>query len=201
MTQPDDDVRLDEQHAAAVRYLVAHADQVGRASGREPMREALLLTRGRWPRRHGWPVVPRLGTPWQDTVSAERHGWRCRAAYLPGLADMVFEVDYQICRRCRLEQPYTLPRYQRRGLARASLAALRVDQPGLSWHTLRQHLYEGRAFWIAVGQDCRVATDRGRCVRTSRRADGRIGGYDHRTPGQGQQVGDPGDVPLRVRQA
>ncbi|OZV71803.1 hypothetical protein CA850_32870 [Micromonospora echinospora] len=69
---------------------------------------------------------------------------------------MVFEVDYQICRRCRLgwvEQPYTLPRYQRRGLARAGLAALRVDHPGLTWHTLGQHLSEGRAFWIAAGQD------------------------------------------------
>ena len=41
MTEPDE-ARLDDQHAAAIRHLVAHPEQVGRASGREPVREALL---------------------------------------------------------------------------------------------------------------------------------------------------------------
>lgn len=121
MTEPDE-ARLDDQQAAAVRYLVTHPEQVGRASGREPVREALLwLTRGRWPRQHGWPVVPRLGTPWQDTVSNERIGWRmCTAnprghdtGYGDTRDEFVFEVDYQPCHQCRIgwvEQPHTLER-------------------------------------------------------------------------------------------
>jgi hypothetical protein len=96
------------------------------ASGREPWRDAVgWLSRGRYGRRTGWPRVPRLGTPWQDTISGERRGWRQRAAYLDG--HEVFAVDYQVCRRCRLgwvEQPYTVERYQRCGLASAGLAAL-----------------------------------------------------------------------------
>jgi hypothetical protein len=58
---------------AAVRRLARLADQVGRASGREPWREfKQWISRGRLGRRTGWPVVPDLPTPWQDTVSAER---------------------------------------------------------------------------------------------------------------------------------
>ena len=68
---------LDPRRAEAIRDLIASTDHLGRVSGREPWREVLLwLTRGRWGRRPGWPVVPRLTTPWQDTVSGERPGWR-----------------------------------------------------------------------------------------------------------------------------
>lgn len=149
-------------HDAAIRELLASTGQVGRVSGREPWRELLLrLTRGRWPQRHGWPVVPQLATPWQDTVSAERPGWRMRAANLRGRADdgldrdeFVFEVDYQLCPQCRIgwvEQPYTLPPYQRRGLAAAGLAALRTENPGFTWHTLGGHINGSPAFWDTVG--------------------------------------------------
>lgn len=130
------------------------ASHVGRAPGREPVRAALKwLTRGRLGSRHGWPVVPVLGTPWQDTVSAERNGWRQRAAYLGG--HQVFAVDYQVCGRCGLgwvEQPYTDPRYQRCGLAAAGLAALRAEHPGLEWHTLGGHLGGSGPSWLAVGK-------------------------------------------------
>jgi hypothetical protein len=128
--------RLDEQQAEAVRRLITATDQVGRVSERDPWRELLRrISRGRWGQRHGWPVIPVLDTPWQDTVSAERPGWRLRAANLDG--EFAFTVDYQICAECQLgwvEQPYTVPRYQRRGLAAAGLAALRAEHPGLSWH-------------------------------------------------------------------
>ncbi len=166
MSELDDGGCPDEHEVAAVRYLVEHPDQVGRASGRDgSVREALRwLTRGRWPCTHDRPYVPRLGTPWQDTTSPGRPGWRCRGAYLPrtdeGVFDedeeAVFEVDYRTCPDCRIgwvQQPYTLPRYQRNGLARAGMAALRAEHPGLSWHTLGRHLAEGHAFWIAAGQD------------------------------------------------
>ena len=104
--------------------------------------------------RHGWPVVPVQTTPRQDTISAERHGWRTRTANLDG--DFAFAVDYRICHRCRLgwvEHPYTHPRYQRHGLASAGLAALRTEHPGLSWHTLGGHFRSSQPFWAAVGPD------------------------------------------------
>jgi hypothetical protein len=87
-------------------------------------------------------------------MSTERPGWRERAATLAD--EVVFAVDYHTCRRCHLgwvEQPYTDPTYQRCGLARAGLAALRTEHPGLSWHTLGGHLSESRPFWTAVGTD------------------------------------------------
>lgn len=145
---------VDEDRAAA-RLLAAQAHLVGRASGREPWREALRwLTRGRFGRRHGWAVIPRLGTPWQDTISAERSGWRCRAAYLDG--EPAFEVDYQTCRGCQLgwvELPRTEPRYQRCGLATAGLASLRAEYPNLAWHTLGGHFRDSQPFWTAIGTD------------------------------------------------
>lgn len=74
----------------------------------------------------------------------------------PALRDgeFVFAVDYRVCRKCALgwvEEPYTIPRYQRAGLATAGLSALRDDYAGLSWHTLGGHLGEARMFWSAVG--------------------------------------------------
>lgn len=146
---------------AAIRELIASTGQVGRLSGREPWRDFLRrLTGGRWPRR-SWPVVRHLATPWQDMVSVERPGWRMRAANLPGLSEdafrregFVFEVDYQLCPTCRIgwvEQPYTLPPYQRRGLAAAGLAALRAENPGFAWHTLGGHIDGSPRFWDTVG--------------------------------------------------
>lgn len=126
---------------------------VGRVSGREPWRDAVRwLSRGRFGHRASWPRVRRVDTPWQDTVSGERSGWRERAANLHG--QQVFAVDYQVCRRCRLgwvEQPYTLEPYHRCGLASAGLAALRTEYPGLSWHTLGGHFRSSQPFWAAIG--------------------------------------------------
>lgn len=83
-----------------------------------------------------------------------RVGTGKRAANLNG--QQAFAVDYQICRRCRLgwvEQPYTMEKYQRCGLASAGLAALRADHPSLSWHTLGSHARSSHPFWAAVGTD------------------------------------------------
>ncbi|MER5760802.1 hypothetical protein [Streptomyces sp. NPDC002082] len=137
----------------AARRLAGQAHDVGRVSGREPWREVLLwVSRGRLGRRHSLPDVPELDTPWQDTVSPERIGWSQRAANLDG--EFAFSVDYQICRGCQLgwvEQPYTLPEYERCGLASAGLATLRIEHPGLTWHTVGGHLSESKPFWAAVG--------------------------------------------------
>lgn len=145
---------IDDDSQAAQR-LAGQAHQVGYASGWEPWREAVQwITRGRFGRRLGWPAVPMLTTPWQDTVSANRIGWRQRAANLDG--EFAFAVDYQLCRRCRLgwvEEPYTLSRYQRCRLASVGLAALRAEHPGFSWHTLGGHFRDSRPFWAAVGAD------------------------------------------------
>jgi hypothetical protein len=143
---------IDDGSQAAQR-LADQAHQVGCASGREAWREAVQwITRGRFGRPHGSPVVAMLTTPWQDTVSANRIGWRQRAANLNG--ELAFAVNYQLCHRCRLgwvEQPYTLPRYRRCGLASAALAALRAEHPDFSWHTLGGHSSDSRPFWAAVG--------------------------------------------------
>lgn len=148
----DRDMTADPDTVAA-RCLAGLAHQVGRASGREPWRELVQwISRGRLGRRTGWPVVPDLPTPWQDTISAERIGWRQRTANLDG--EFAFAVDYQVCPRCRLgwvEQPHTLPQHQRCGLATAGLAALRAEYPRLAWHTLGGHFNDSRAFWAAVG--------------------------------------------------
>ena len=145
---PDDD-------SQAAQRLADQADQAGYVSGREPWREAVQwITRERFGRRHGWPVVPMLTTPWQDTVSANRIGWRQRAANLDGEA--AFAVDYQLCHRCRLgwvEEPYTLPRYQRCGLVTDGLAARRAEHPGFSWHTLGGHFRDSWSSWATVGAD------------------------------------------------
>jgi hypothetical protein len=143
----------DDAMTQAARRLAGQAHRVSRVSGRTPWRDALQwISRGRFGRPQGFPVAPRLSTPWQDTMSGERPSWRERAANLDG--QTVFAVDYQICRRCRLgwvEQPYTDPSCQRCGLASAGLAALRTEHPGLSWHTLGGHFSDSQAFWTAVG--------------------------------------------------
>lgn len=149
----------DRDNSRAARYLASQADRVTRASGREPLRAMWQwVTRGRVVaelRPWYWPVVPRLDGPWQDTISGERVGWRSRSAWL-GDDDFAFAVCYRICRRCRLgwvEEPYTLPKYQRCGLARAGLERLRVEHPGLAWHTLGGHSRSSQAFWAAVSAD------------------------------------------------
>lgn len=92
----DEQVANGEDRHVAQALAAQAASHVERFAGREPVRGALKrITRGRLGRRQGWPVTPRLGTPWQDTVSAERCGWRQRAAYLNG--QEIFAVDYQVC--------------------------------------------------------------------------------------------------------
>jgi hypothetical protein len=138
----------------AARELAGLAmSHVVRVSGREPARATLRrLTRGRLGRQHGRVSVPRPGMLWRDTTSSLRVGWRQRAAYIDG--QEVFAVDYQTCRRCGLgwvEEPYTVPEFERCGLAAAGLAALRAEHPGLSWHTLGGHFREAESFWQAAG--------------------------------------------------
>lgn len=151
----------------AARVLAGQAmTEVGRATGGGPVRSRLTWpTRGRRARRRGWPDHPEPDTPWRDIWSANRSGWRERAAYLDG--EQVFAVDYQVCRRCGLgwvEEPYTHPGYQRCGLARAALAALRSEHPGLAWHTLGGHFRDSEPFWLAVGADVDGGyTQRGIC--------------------------------------
>jgi hypothetical protein len=151
--------------AAAGRWLAGHAiDRIGRAPGPSPARAVLRwVTRGGLGRATpGWPLQPELGTPWQDTPSGERAGWRERAAVRidpdtpAGSEELVFSVDYRTCRRCKLgwiEHPWTNPRYARCGVASAGLAALRHDHPHLSWHTLGGHFPNSRPFWSAVGRE------------------------------------------------
>ena len=137
--------------AQAARNLARQARTVHRVSGLGSWRAALRWISGAMLDR---PQEAAVASGWWDTASQERPGWRERAAHLDD--QPVFAVDYQPCRRCRLawvEQPYTDPRYQRGGLARAGLAALRTEHPGLSWHTLGNHLTESQAFWAAVGAD------------------------------------------------
>ncbi|MFE9597209.1 hypothetical protein [Streptomyces hokutonensis] len=145
---------IDDDRLAALR-LADRAHEVGRASGRKPWRVVLRwISGGRFGQRNGWREVPKLDTPWQGTISNERVGWRQRAANLHG--DFAFALDYRICRNCWLgwvEQPYTLPQYQRCGLAAAGLAALRAEHPGLAWYTLGGHFTDSHAFWNAVGAE------------------------------------------------
>lgn len=159
----------DPQGAQAARRLAGQAvDQVGRTPDRERWRALLRRVSGVRLGRPapGWPVVPVLGTPWQDTASGEWTGWRQRSAYLlpdavaPDAEDfedrvgLVFSVDYRVCRRCRLgwvEYPWTAPRYERCGVAAAGLAAIRGEHPGVAWHSLGGHYPSSRPFWAAAG--------------------------------------------------
>lgn len=144
-----------DSNRQAALSLAERAHEVGRAAEREPWRAVLeWISGGRLGQRDGRPKVPEIGMPWQDAMSNERVGWRQRAANLHG--EVAFEVDYQICHHCRrgwVEQPYTLPQYQRCGLASAGLAALRAEHPGLAWHTLGGHFADSQGFWNAVGAE------------------------------------------------
>ncbi|GAB2606408.1 hypothetical protein GCM10027168_44100 [Streptomyces capparidis] len=144
----------EEQRRAAARWLAGRTHEVRRVDGGWWRRELLRrVSRGRLGQRKDWPRIPRLASPWQDTVAVERDGWRLRAANLEG-EDHVFSVEYRVCRRCRLgwvEQPWTPEPYRRCGLASAGLVALRREYPGLSWHTLGGHSHDSRGFWTAVG--------------------------------------------------
>jgi hypothetical protein len=158
-----------ERVLRAVRQLAAQAQtHIGRASGRRPLHAALRwVSRGRFGRERGWPVIPDLGTPWQDTVSAERPGFRQRAAYLHG--DHVFGMDYHTCRRCGLgwvEQPYTEEPFRRCGVAAAALAALRAEYPGLSWHTLGGHFQNRNHSGPMPPGEYPAATANATCART-----------------------------------
>ncbi|GHG21144.1 hypothetical protein GCM10017567_44710 [Amycolatopsis bullii] len=99
----------------------------------------------------GRPIEAGADTAWCDGPSPERSGWRERSATVRG--EPIFAVDYVRCAYFRLglvEQPFTSPTYQRRGLARVGLAALRDEQPGLAWHTLGGHMSDSRGFWLAI---------------------------------------------------
>ncbi len=151
-----DDPALTPGQEAAVRRLVALATtHVGRAPGYRLLRAVLRwATRGRFGRDVP-SSSPRLGVPWEDTDCVGRTGWRTRVAYVDDTEVPVFEVDYRVCRRCRLgwvRSPFTEPNYQRYGLATAALAALRQERPGVSWHTLGDHLRDAVPFWSAAGQ-------------------------------------------------
>ncbi|MCX4425845.1 hypothetical protein [Streptomyces mirabilis] len=142
---------VDERQEALA--LAAQARDVAWAADGTPWQRVLrAISGGRWGRQPtGWTVI-RLDAPWQDTPSSERPGWRERAANLAG--DVAFAVDYTVCAPCGLgwvEWPYTMEKYQRCGLATAGLEALRLEHPGLSWHTLGGHFQDSRAFWAAVG--------------------------------------------------
>lgn len=133
------------------------ATHVGRHLGRTPLRSAIFrVTGGRVDKRPHYTVgeLPRLGTPWQDTVSGRYFGWRCRSARLRG--EQAFVVEYVVCPHCRLgwvDKPYTTEPYQRWGLAAAGLRALRDEHPGLAWFTGSGHLTDSRPFWNAVGSE------------------------------------------------
>lgn len=147
---------LTAQQEEAVRLLLVQATtHVARDSGQPWLRATLRrVTRGRLGRYQPWYPRARLGMPWEDFPSNEREGWRTRAAYADSTDDAVFEVDYMVCAQCQLawvEQPYTVPAFQRRGIASAGLAALRTEHPGMSWHTLGGHESDSRPFWTAAG--------------------------------------------------
>lgn len=151
-----------QEDRARARALIDQVQDLAWVRGQPWWRETLQrLSRGRWGRRQGWGRAEVQGRPWQDGPSPERAGvWRERSACLDG--DKVFAVDYWVCRRCRLgwvEAPATTAGYERLGLARAGLAALRGEYGGdVSWHTAGNHL--SREFWKSVGHDVKGGYER-----------------------------------------
>lgn len=137
----------DKEDREAARALAAQANAVIRLPAQ---RRSLLIRMLGLHRQSGDQGNP-AGTYWRDAPSQNRLGWRERAAYLHG--SEAFAVDYQVCHHCQLgwvEEPaITDDRYLRCGLASAGLAALRVEHPGLEWHTLGGHLVA--PFWKSVG--------------------------------------------------
>ena len=142
---PDDDQQ-------SARELAARAETHVRWVSRDRLRRAVIwASQGRFGRRSTWPSVPALEIGWQDNPSDRGMSWRERAAYLN--SQPVFEVDYQVCCRCRagwVEEPWTEDRYTRCGLAAAGLAALRTEHPGFSWYTAGGHMPDSEPFWRAV---------------------------------------------------
>jgi hypothetical protein len=148
---------LSPDQETAVELLIAQATtDVGSASAgpvvRALRRWVTWLQSGRERTLMGRAEV---GTRWQDDSSYERPGWYARGAYVAGSSEPVFEIDYEVCQRCGIgwvEQPYTLPAFQRRGLASAGLASLRRDHPeAVAWHTLGGHLRDSRRLWDTAG--------------------------------------------------
>jgi len=187
-------VVVEPEDRRAAEQLAAQAlEQVERVSGRDPWRAVLRwLTGGRLGRRAGWPVVPALGTPWQDTISPERPGWRRRAAYLHGGDDQdegfVFAVDYWVRRRCQMgwvEHPYTVPRYERCGVASAGLAALRAEHPGVmsGWVPSCNERQGGDAQWSDMVATVSSAMSPARDVRRGCAAPGSVGHRKSCAPG------------------
>lgn len=146
----------------AVRLLIAHATaSTTPTTATSGTRVAQLIRRWtdgiRSERDQERIVEAGAGTRWEDSASYERPGWTARSAYVAGFDEPVFEVDVQVCHACEIgwvEQPYTPPQFQRRGLATAGLASLRRDHPGArSWHTLGGHLSDSRRLWAVAGAD------------------------------------------------
>ncbi|MFD5427701.1 hypothetical protein [Streptomyces sp. NPDC127084] len=90
---------VEEREAAMA--LAKRAHEVGRVLDATPWQRILrALSAGPLGRtRRMWDVVT-LATPWQDTPSPERPGWRERAANLHD--EFAFSVDYTTCPHCRL---------------------------------------------------------------------------------------------------
>jgi hypothetical protein len=152
---PSDDERVaSEEDLKAARTLAAVA-QVGviRIRGGNPEARSVLerLKSRLWDLLEKGLEIEQPTAGWLDAWSRNRPSWRVRAAHLHG--DEIFGVDYNTCRRCRLgwvEEPAAPEPYRRCGLARAALAALRSENPGLQWHTLGGHLSDAVPFWEAA---------------------------------------------------
>lgn len=154
ITRNHRDMSVERPQRAALR-LAKQAQEVQYINGEATWHDLVRWARhGQLTWHPGWlTFLPALRTPWQDTGSAEQDGWRRRAATLND--ELVFTVDYLVCRLCSVgwvEQPHTVPRFRHCGLARAGLAALRSDNPGLAWHTMGEHISDSQEFWNSVGE-------------------------------------------------
>ncbi|SDH38101.1 hypothetical protein [Nonomuraea jiangxiensis] len=95
-TEPDPPAETDaEQAGRAARHLAGQTHLVVQARDPEPRRAFLRwISHGRFGRRRGWPRIERLDAPWQDTVSAERSGWRMRSATLSGESAFRWTISF-----------------------------------------------------------------------------------------------------------
>lgn len=147
---------VDDDLAVRLRRLCEQATtHVVRWPVREPIWTRIYrLSRGRIDRRPRYTTgeLPTVNSPWQDTDSGRYFGWRCRRANLGG--GIAFVVEYIVCPYCRIgwvDNPHTIERYQRGGLAKAALHALRTEHAGYVWHTASGHRSASKPFWAAVG--------------------------------------------------